>query len=315
MILITGGLGFIGSHTARALLDLGERCVLVQRRSAPLPSTLADADVVVEQADIADLAALREIGERHRITGIVHLAGSMPWPAEPDQPVAQAQRALGSLFNVVQVARDRGVRRLAVASTIGVYGGATSDGPFREDQPLPLVATHVIPTFKKIGELLTHHLADVTGLDVVQLRISATWGPLGRPADPFFPAPQLVHAAARGTAPDLSLLRQPPLADDAIDLCYVKDTGRAIALLQLADQLRHRTYNVGTGRATSNAEVSAAIRQVVPDAQVDLPAGAASRWLPLDITRLRQDTGFQPEYDTERATADYLGWLRAGHQR
>jgi UDP-glucose 4-epimerase len=316
MILITGGLGFIGSHTARALLDLGEGCVLVQRRSAPLPSLLADADVAVEQADITDLNALLDIGTRHKITGIVHLAGSMPWPAEPDQPVAQAQRTLGSLFNVFQAARDWEVRRVGIASTIGVYGGVTTDAAFREDLPLPMLATHAIPTFKKIGELLTDHLAGVTGLDVVNLRISGTWGPLGRPVDPFFAASQLVHAAARGVAPDLSGMLQPPHADDALDLCYVKDTGRAIALLQLADQLQHRTYNVGSGRVTTNADVAAAIRAVVPDARVDLPGGATSRWThPLDISRLRQDTGFQPAYDTERATADYLDWLRAGHQR
>jgi UDP-glucose 4-epimerase len=57
MILITGGLGFIGTHTARAVLDLGESCVLVQRRAPAAPGTLADElgrRVFIEQADILD---------------------------------------------------------------------------------------------------------------------------------------------------------------------------------------------------------------------------------------------------------------------
>ncbi|MBB5897338.1 NAD-dependent epimerase/dehydratase family protein [Kutzneria kofuensis] len=304
MILITGGLGFIGTHTARALVDLGEPCVLAQRRQpaeVPVP-----AEIV--QADITDLDSLRAVGDRHEITGIVHLAGSMPWPPGPDQPIEAARRALGSLFNVLQVAQDWGVRRVGIASTIGVYGGVTAD-PFTEDLPLPMTSGHVIPAFKKIGELLADHLADAAGLDIVNYRIGAIWGPFGRPVDPFFAAPQLVHAAARGITPDVTAH-----AGDAIDLCYAKDCGRAIALLQLADQLNYRTYNVSSGRATSNAEVVAAIRKVVPDARIDLPAGGTAH-PHLDITRVHKDTGYLPEYDTERAVADYLSWLRAGNPR
>jgi UDP-glucose 4-epimerase len=314
MILVTGGLGFIGSHTVRALLDLGEGCVLVQRRTAQPPADLADAQVAVEQADITDLAALLDIGTRHKITGIVHLAGSMPWPPSSDQPVEATRKAIGGLLNILQAAQDWGVERVGVASTIGVYGGVTAEGPLSEDMPLPMASAHVIPAFKKIGELLTDHLAGATGIDVVDYRISAIWGPLGRAADPFFPAPQLVHAAARGTTPDLSSLHFPTYAEDSIDLCYVKDCGRAIALLQLADQLNHRTYNVASGRATTNAEVIAAIRNVVPDAQVELPTGGTGQRNYLDITRIQQDTGYRPTYDTERAVADYIAWLRAGNE-
>ncbi|MEV7444480.1 NAD(P)-dependent oxidoreductase [Streptomyces sp. NPDC091204] len=312
MILITGGLGFIGSHTVRSLLDLGEECVVVQRRARELPAVLAGARVEVERADVADRDALLAIGDRHDITGIVHLAGSHP--AVPDAPVEATRQALGGLLNIVQAAQEWGVRRLGVASTIGVYLGAAKGGRLREDAPLSMTAPVSIPTFKKVGELLGGFLADTTGLDIVNYRISGTWGPLGHP-DPFFAAPALIHAAARGTAPDLSHLVGPAFAEDGLDLTYVKDTGRAIALLQLADRLNHRTYNVGSGRATTNTELIEAIRKAVPDTQVRLPAGGdASAHLVLDISRLREDTGYQAEYDTERAAADYLAWLRAGNK-
>jgi UDP-glucose 4-epimerase len=243
------------------------------------------------------------------------VAGSMPWPPSSDQPVEAARKALGGLFNVIEAAQAWGVPRVGVASTIGVYAGVTAEGPLREDMPLPITSPHVIPAFKKVGELLGEHLAGVTGIEIVNYRIGAIWGPLGRAASPFFAAPQLVHAAVRGTAPDLSLLHSPVHAEDAIDLCYVKDCGRAIALLQLAGQLSYRTYNVASGRATTNAGVIAAIKKVIPDARVDLPAGETGQPNYLDITRIQQDTGYQPGYDTERATADYIGWLRDGNER
>ena len=317
MILITGGLGFIGSHTVQALLDSGEECVLVQRSHAEVPPGRFDAPVAVEQADATDLEALLAVGRRHRITGIVHLAGSMPWPPSPSAPVQAARRSLGSLFNVMQAAQEWSVGRVALASTIGVYGGAIDpfEGGLTEDMPLSMSAPHLIPTFKKVSELLGGHLADVTGIEVVNLRISGTWGPLGHSPDPFFPAPQLIHAAAHGRAPDLSGVGGRMHAEDSLDLCYVKDTGRAIALLQLAEHLNHRTYNVATGHATTNAEVAAAIRRVVPDAQVDLPGGGDTRQAWLDITRLQEDTGYQPAWDIERAAADYIAWLRAGNDR
>ncbi|MFD1146858.1 NAD-dependent epimerase/dehydratase family protein [Saccharothrix hoggarensis] len=315
MILVTGGLGFIGSHTVRALLDLGEGCVLVQRRAADVPADLVDERVVVERADVTDRAALLDVGARHDITGIVHLAGSMPWPPGSAEPVEATRTAIGGLLNLVGAARAWGVARVGVASTIGVYSGLAVEGPLREDLPLPMTSPHLIPTFKKIGELLNDHLADATGIEIVNYRIAGIWGPREPHGPLFFAAPELVHAAVRGTEPDLSPLHGPAHAEDALDLCYAKDCGRAIALLQTADRLGHRTYNVASGRPTSNAEIIAAIKAIVPDARVDLPAGGSGRRTWLDIGRLQRDTGYRPAYDTERAVADYIAWLRAGNER
>jgi len=321
MILVTGGLGFIGSHVTRALLDLGESCVLVQRREPSLPDGLAGESgrrVFTERADITDLAALLEIGTRHKVTGIVHLAGSVPWPPGAQPPVAGARTAVGSLLNVVQVACELQVRRVGVASTIGVYGGVTASPPLGEDTPLPMASGHVIPAFKKIGELLASYLADTTGIEIVNYRISP-WGPGGNPMSPFTAAPQLVHAAARDAAPDFSALPAPPYAGDGLDMCYVKDCGHAIALLQLAPRLSHRTYNIASGEVLTNRQVAAAVARIVPGAPVELPEGRSPGGhgadICLDISRLREDTGYQPAYDTDRAVADYIAWLRAGHDR
>src|SRR6516162_5261621 len=320
MILITGGLGFVGQHVTRALLAAGESCVLVQRRDPVLPDDLADAEgrrVFAERADITDLGALLELGKRHRVTGIVHLAGSVPWPPGAQPPVAGARSAVGGLLNVVQAACDWQVPRVGIASTIGVYGGVTADPPYREDVALPVASGHVIPAFKKIGELLAGYLADATGIEILSYRISP-WGPGGNPMSPFTAAPQLVHAAARGTAPDFSALRSPAYASDGFDMCHVEDCARAIALLQLAPRLSHRTYNIAAGAVLSNGDVAAAIRRIVPDARIELPEGRSPGSGPpvcLDITRLRQDTGYEPAYDTDRAVAHYVTWLRAGHDR
>jgi UDP-glucose 4-epimerase len=322
MILITGGLGFIGLHTTRALLEEGESCVLVQRRAPVLPDDLAPEAgqrVFTEQADLTDLDSLLAVGDRHKITGIVHLAGSVPWPPGAFEPVDGARLALRSLLNVVEAAVRWEVPRIGLASTIGVYGGASGGSPLGEDLPLPMTASHVIPLFKKIGELLGAHLAAATQTEVVNYRIGAIWGPGGRSPSVFFAAPALVHAAARGTAPDLSALRGPVYAGDGTDLCYARDCGRAIALLQTAGRLSESTYNVSSGRLTTNAEVIAAIGRVVPGWRYELPGRGPQDGpdpsIYLDISRLTRDTGYRPAWDTDAAVADYIGWLRAGHER
>ena len=269
MILVTGGTGFIGSHTTRALEDLGEACLATGRR----------------ELDVTDPAAWERIAARHAITGIVHLAAS--------HDVVENTVGVGHLL---RFAARWGVRRVSVASTIGVYGGASP--PFREDAPLPLHTPHAIPASKKVAEILCG-LADV---EAVALRLPAVWGPGGNPDSRFFALPRLVYAAARGEPASAR-------ADDAIDLCHVEDCARAIALLHTAARLRHRIYNVGSGRATANREIVEAIRELRPDARLALEPGAAHPPAWLDVARLRADTGFAPTHTLRDGIATYLDWI------
>lgn len=201
MILVTGGAGFIGSHTVRALHEAGEECVLLQRRTPALPPRLADVPAAMARGDIADLESLRAVGSRYAITGIVHLAITPPWAADDEDAIGAAGRALDGFLNIVRVAKEWGVRRVVVASTIGVYGGVPVDGALGEDLPLPMRHFHAIPTLKKITELLAGQLAAESGIEIVAARISGTWGPGGHLPDPFFPASSLAHAAAHRTTP------------------------------------------------------------------------------------------------------------------
>jgi UDP-glucose 4-epimerase len=312
MILITGGLGSIGSHTARALLDLGESVVVTAHRSTEPPEFLA-GEVVVEPLDTTDEAAFLDIGKRYEITGIVHLAaGRFDLP----DPIEYLRAETLGLLNALEAATVWGVRRFSVASTIGAYAGV-DEVPYREEAPLPVVAAHQIHAFKKTAELFAALTGDRGGFETVSLRIGTVWGPLGLPDNPFFALPRLLSAAVWGEDPDLTPPRPPAYAEDATDLCYVKDCGRAIALLMVTEQLNHRIYNVSSGRLVQYSEVVAAINAAVPGANLTLPEGRDPDRPPdnyLDTSRLEADTGFRPEYDVDRAVPDYVDWLR-GHDR
>ena len=103
MILVTGGLGMIGAHTARALVDLGHEVVVTAHRRAEVPSFLAGR-VIVESLDVTDRDAFLALGDRHDISDIVHLAGSIPG----EDPVAFFRTDTTGLLNALDAARTLG---------------------------------------------------------------------------------------------------------------------------------------------------------------------------------------------------------------
>src|SRR4051794_17026853 len=107
----------IAKRTALALTDLGERVVVTLHRKSAPPSFLKGR-VAVEQADLADLDALRAIGDQHEITGIVHLAAVAL--EEPD-PIAFMRRNTAMLLNALGVARAWRVRRVPGRRRLGGF--------------------------------------------------------------------------------------------------------------------------------------------------------------------------------------------------
>jgi nucleoside-diphosphate-sugar epimerase len=201
----------------------------------------------VEQLDVTDRAAFLALGERHEISDIVHLAGSIP----TDDPVAHFRTDMTGLFNALDAARTWNVRRFAVASSLGVYIGRT-ENPWHEELPLPTAnLAQVIIAFKKAVEPLTIHGLQGSGVQPVILRIGSIWGPLMDPDTPFTPIPPYVNAVLRGETPALLT------ADDGGDWSYAPDAGRAIAALMTADHLNHTLYNVSSGHPLTNAELAA----------------------------------------------------------
>ena len=306
MILVTGGLGMIGAHTARALVDLGQEVVVSAHSRTEVPSFLAGR-VTVAPLDVTDRDAFLALADRHDISDIVHLAGSIPGK----DPVSYFRTDMAGLLNALDAARTWGVRRFAVASSLGVYIGR-AETPWHEELALPTAGLpHLIIAFKKAVEPLTTHSLQGSDVQPVVLRIGTIWGPLVDPESPFFYIPPYINALLRGEQP------QPLHADDGGDCCYAPDAGRAIALLMTVQTLRHDTYNVSSGRPFSNREFADALQKVSPGLRLDLLPGrqhGPGEDAYLDITRLSHDTGFAPAFDVATAVADYVAW-RAGHPR
>jgi len=321
MQLITGGLGFVGANTAQALLNLEADCVLTQHRKGRVPEFLKDQvgrRVFIEQADVHDIDSLRALGEKHKITGIVHLVtGGVPTGrANAFELTEDIHNTVKSIANIIQIAQEWGVKRVTLTSAPVIYNGIT-ELPWREDQPLPMTATYPMEAAKKCGEILSSYLGFQTKVECIEVRLAAMYGPNYDATRGVFIG-RLVHAAVKGEKPNIQGIRFGSVyAADGGDHCYIKDAARGIALLQTADQLNYKLYNVSSGRPTTNQDVVNAINKVFPNFQVELPAGhmpglPATLWY-FDISRVHVDTGFEPEFSLEAGIADYVNWLKAGN--
>ncbi|MBO0713819.1 MAG: NAD(P)-dependent oxidoreductase [Acidimicrobiales bacterium] len=311
MILLTGGMGFIGLHTARALVDQGSEVVITRFRATREPEFIKEhlgGKVALETMDVTDLGRVFEVMHRHQVESVVHLAvpglGALT-------PAEDARVNIGGLINVLEASRILGVKRVSLASSVAVYAGSPLR-PHREDDPLPIRSPNPTCAFKKSWEILGGHFAERTGIEVVALRIGGIYGPLYH-SMANLPS-RLVHAAVRGRDPDFAGARGgTPYREDATDLCYVKDCARGIALVHLAPALEHRVYNLSGGRPVTNGELAAAVERAVPGAHFELRSrpGEAPSPASLDISRVSGELGYEPAFPLDQAIPDYVAWLES----
>ena len=215
-------------------------------------------------------------------------------------------------LNILEAARLFDVRRVSLASSIAVYASLPA-GPFHEDALLPVHSGNPTETFKKALEILGLHYASRTDLEVVALRIGNPFGPLYHSL--AAPTSRICHAAAKGSAPRFYRReRGAPYDEDDTGAFYVKDCAAAIHLLQMADKLSHRIYNIGTDRPMTYREFVGAVKTAVPNAQITLQPGLNPRYRQnayMDITRIKEEVGYRPQYDIKRGVEEYIDWLRS----
>ncbi len=316
MILVIGGMGFIGLNTTIRLLEVGESVVITQHSANRVPEALAGEvgkRVLIERMDVTNEFEVMDVVRRHKPDAIISFAAPPPRGISPH---VDYRVYTTSLQNTLEAARAFGVKRVALASSQSVYAGVQG-GPYREDAPLPIDSRNQIEAFKKAMEIHALHYAGRADLEVVCMRIGSVYGPLYYSM--FHPGARMCHAALKGVEPDFSDRPGGVIyEDDQADWIYVKDLARGIQLLQSTEKLSHSIYNVGSGRAASLKETFEAVKRAVPEAKASALKPGRTPNLPtnpvMDLSRITADTGYEPEYDIDRGIAEYIEWLRKNPQ-
>jgi UDP-glucuronate 4-epimerase len=187
-VLVTGAAGFIGFHTANALLERGDEIVGldnlndyydVNLKRARLEALKRQSGFEFVKRDLADRPSMAELFAHERFDRVIHLAAQAGVRYSIENPFAYVDSNVVGTLTVLEGCRSHEVEHLVYASTSSVYG-ANTNMPFsvhqNVDHPLSLYAAT-----KKSNELMAHTYASLYEIPVTGLRFFTVYGPWGRP--------------------------------------------------------------------------------------------------------------------------------------
>ncbi len=319
-ILVTGGAGYIGSHMVYALIEAGERVVVLDDLSTGFAWAVAPAALLV-RGDVGDQALVAKLIAEHAIDSIVHFAASVVVPESVAFPLEYYRNNTMNSRNLIECAIKGQVRRFIFSSTAAVYGNPARI-PVTEDDPAAPLSPY--GSSKLMTETMLRDASAAHGLAYVILRYFNVAGadPLLRSGQSTRNATHLIKVAvetALGLREKIEVFGADyPTRDGACirDYIHVTDliAAHADALAYLARGGAPATFNCGYGRGFSVLEVIDAVKRV---SKVDFRVDYAPRRPgdPAEIVaspRLIRDTlGWTPRFDDlPTIVAHALEWER-----
>ena len=310
MILITGGGGLVGLNVAKALVERGQKALLLQRHETEVPSFLAPHwgdKVQGVVGDILDQSFMSGLISRYSVESIVHAAATWPGRGSTDSIYDVVSINVVATVNMLELARKFGLRRMTFISSSTVYMGMDERLTCTEDMDLPVGPAHAIPATKKACEQICSLYA-AQGLSVPSVRVARVYGPTahwGRN-----PMEQMVMNAIQGKVADMIDVYE----EEHISVIHAKDCGRGIAFIHLDQNLRHGIYNLSDGNYVTYGEVARMIKEIIPGADIRLaPKKAAAGGHPaVSIERIKAE-GWNPEYaDLREGLRAYVAYVKEG---
>lgn len=271
-LLVTGGAGYIGSHTTLALLRSGHDVVIVDdlsnssREAVVRVGELAGREPVFIEANIGDAARLASVFAEHRPDAVIHFAGRKAVGESTQLPLLYYRENVAATVTLLETMAEFGCKRIVFSSSATVYGA--SEPPFTEDSP-----TGATNPYGRTKHMIEQILSDAAAADAeLAVGVLRYFNPIGADASgrigedpqgiPNNLVPFIAQVAA-GRRPELVVFGNDY---DTVDGTGVRDyvhvvdlaAGHLAALEYLSGRPGFHVWNLGTGRGTSVLELVAA---------------------------------------------------------
>jgi UDP-glucose 4-epimerase len=319
-VLVTGGAGYIGSHTVLALTDLGEQVVVLDDLSTGIRKAVpSSARLIV--GDVGDTTLVQRIVAEHRIEDVIHFAAKLIVPDSVADPLGYYFANTVKSRALFAASIGAGVKRIVFSSTAAVYG-MPAENPVSEDAPTVPISPY--GSSKLMSEWMLRDAAIAHGIGYVALRYFNVAGadPQGRSGQTSPVSTHLIKVASEaafGKRPGLEVFGNDyPTPDGTCIRDYIHVTDLAAAHVDALRHLRaggkNLTLNCGYGRGYSVLDVIEAVKRVsgsnfpvrMSPRRPGDPAAIVAR-----AERIHNELGWQPRYDDLPLIVSHaLAWER-----
>jgi len=289
-ILVTGGAGFIGSHTVDALVASGAGEISVLDDLSSGKRQQVNAKATLYQTDLRDAAAVGSVVEQVRPEIVFHLAAQMDVRRSVADPAFDAQVNLVGFLNLIESARRHGLKRVVFASTGGAIYGEQDEFPCTEDHPRRPVSPYGVAKLATEAYLFFYKVE--YGIDYLALRFGNVYGPR---QDPHGEAGVVAIFCGR-------ILDGKPVTiygdgTQTRDYVYVGDVVRAV-VAAAKSRASGIALNIGTGIETSVNELYstlAGIADFPTQAQHAAARPGEQKRSVISPARAERELGWRPE--------------------
>ena len=325
-ILVTGGAGYIGSHTCLELLEAGYRVVVVDNLcnsksdSLSRVEELTGQDIQFHLGDLREMSEARDLFRREAIDAVIHFAGLKAVGESTEIPVAYYQNNVGGTCNLLKAMQEAGCRNIVFSSSCTVYG-APDTLPLAEDNPLS-----AFNPYGRTKLVIEDMLRDLAAADPAwNISILRYFNPVGAHASgeigedpqgiPNNLMPYITQVAV-GELEQLSVFGGDYDTPDGTcirDYIHVVDLARGhiSALKKLEENPGLITHNLGTGQGYSVLEVIKAFeqangREIPYRVTARRPGDAPAVYS--DPTKAERELGWKAEHGIEAMCRDAWSW-------
>ncbi len=308
-IIVTGGAGFIGSHTCERLLSMGKRVTALDNfdnfysadaKRANIAKALQDANFNLVVGDIRDTELVERAFIENSADAIIHLAARAGVRPSIEQPMLYQDVNVGGTVSVLEAARKAGVKTIIFASSSSVYGG-NKKLPFSEEDAVDCQVSPYGAT-KKSGELLCYVYHHLYSMNIACLRFFTVFGPRQRPD-------LAIHKFVR-----LILAGKPiPFFGDGStgrDYTFIEDIVDGI-IASLEKSYPYEIFNLGGSNPVSLAEMVETIERVLgKKAEIErLPEQPGDmRYTYADVSKAERLLGYKPKVSFEEGIRRFVEW-------